>query len=232
MNAIKNRIRSREGASITFALLIFLVCTIISSVVIVAATASAGRMSQVAEADQRYYAVTSAAELLRSVFDGQPVNVKYVRTDTKTTTDGTTSTTTTINSFSSDVDDTDTILADASKTLAQKIANNTADTTTADKTFILTVSSSDLADTAKASLKCRIKEYVKRDGRVIFVISNPVSDDETNTAAYTLQVTLRATLSDSSTTQTTTTDSDSSETKSLNTKKIVWELDNIKKGIG
>ena len=68
-----NKLRSQTGASITFALLIFLVCTVLCSVILTAATASSGRMSGIAEADQRYYAVTSAAELLEDVFKAHPV---------------------------------------------------------------------------------------------------------------------------------------------------------------
>lgn len=58
-----NKLRSRKGASITFALLAFLVCAAVSAVLLAAASASAGRVSNLAEADQRYYAVTSAAQL-------------------------------------------------------------------------------------------------------------------------------------------------------------------------
>jgi len=75
MNAMKNKIKSQRGASITFALLLFLVCAIISSIVIVAATAVGGRASKMAELDQRYYAVNSAAELLRDVLEKQIVTV-------------------------------------------------------------------------------------------------------------------------------------------------------------
>ncbi len=78
MNSIKNKLRSRKGASITFALLLFLVCSVLCSVVLTAATASSGRMSQIAEADQRYYAVTSAAELLKSIIDGKTVSIVTV----------------------------------------------------------------------------------------------------------------------------------------------------------
>ena len=73
MNAMKNKIKSPKGASITFALLLFLVCAIISSIVIVAATAVGGRASKMAELDQRYYAVNSAAELLRNVLEEETV---------------------------------------------------------------------------------------------------------------------------------------------------------------
>ena len=57
------KLRSREGASLTFALLAFLVCAAVSAVLVAAGMASAGRLSGLAEADQRYYAVTSAAQL-------------------------------------------------------------------------------------------------------------------------------------------------------------------------
>lgn len=78
MRAIQKKIRSQRGASITFALLLFLVCAVLSSVVIVAATSASGRMSRLAETDQRYYAVTSAAELLRDVMKEKTVSIVKV----------------------------------------------------------------------------------------------------------------------------------------------------------
>lgn len=84
MRAIRRKARSQEGASITFALLLFLVCAIISSVVIVAATAAAGRASKMAEMDQRYYAVNSAAELLRDMLEKQSVTITLTTTTTDT----------------------------------------------------------------------------------------------------------------------------------------------------
>ena len=77
MNAMKNKIKSQRGASITFALLLFLVCAVISSAVIVAATAAAGRLSTMEEMDERYYAVTDACELLCKRLDGKTVTVQY-----------------------------------------------------------------------------------------------------------------------------------------------------------
>ena len=89
-NRIKKKLRSRTGASISYALLLFLVCAVLCSVLLTAATASSGRMSQIAETDQRYYAVTSSAELLKDMIDGKPVSVvKVEQTEYKTTyTDG------------------------------------------------------------------------------------------------------------------------------------------------
>lgn len=81
MIQVTKKTSSTRGASITFALLLFLVCAAVGSVVLAAGTAAAGRMSKIAETDQRYYSVTSAAGLLRDVLDGQTVTA--TRTTTK-----------------------------------------------------------------------------------------------------------------------------------------------------
>lgn len=83
---IVNKLRSRTGASITFALLLFLVCAVLCSVIITAATAASGRMSGIAEADQRYYAVSSAARLLQKQIDGKTVSIVEVVETPYTTT--------------------------------------------------------------------------------------------------------------------------------------------------
>ena len=77
---IMNKLRSQTGASISFALLLFLVCAVLCSVILTAATAASGRMSNLAETDQRYYAVTSAAELLKDLFDEETVKIEKITT--------------------------------------------------------------------------------------------------------------------------------------------------------
>ncbi|MBQ9544902.1 MAG: hypothetical protein IJV00_07235 [Clostridia bacterium] len=77
---IIEKLRSNKGASLSMALLLFLVCAVIGAVVLTAATASAGRMSGLVESDQRYYKVSSAAELLEDLLCGK--EVKIVRTKT------------------------------------------------------------------------------------------------------------------------------------------------------
>ncbi len=79
MQTIRNKIRSRRGASLTFALLLFLVCAVVGSVVLVAGTAASGRMSQIAEMDQRYYSVNSAARLLIDTIDGKEITIVETR---------------------------------------------------------------------------------------------------------------------------------------------------------
>ena len=77
---IRNKLRSQTGASISFALLLFLVCAVLCSVILTAATAASGRMSNLAETDQRYYAVTSAAELLKDLFNKKTVKIEKITT--------------------------------------------------------------------------------------------------------------------------------------------------------
>ena len=75
MYKLKQKLKSQTGASITFALLLFLVCAVVGSAVLVAGTAAAGRMSKVAEMDQRYYAVNSAARLLADTIQEKPLEI-------------------------------------------------------------------------------------------------------------------------------------------------------------
>ena len=82
LQKLKQKLKSQTGASITFALLLFLVCAVVGSVVLTAGTAAAGRLSELAESDQRYYSVTSAAQLLRTMVERETVTI--VKTDKST----------------------------------------------------------------------------------------------------------------------------------------------------
>lgn len=89
--AVKKKLNSQRGASLSIALLLFLVCLAVSSVVLTAGTAAAGRLSELKEMDQRYYSVTSAAELVRDLVTEAPV--EFTQTKTTTTVSGTTTVT-------------------------------------------------------------------------------------------------------------------------------------------
>ena len=71
-NKIQKKLRSQTGASITFALLLFLVCAVLCSVIITAATVAAGRISRIAETDQKFFAVSSASEFLKDMIEEAP----------------------------------------------------------------------------------------------------------------------------------------------------------------
>lgn len=75
MNRLKDKLRSGKGASITFALLLFLVCAVLCSVIITSAAATSGRLSNMAQSDQRYYSVTSACDLLKDLISDKTVTI-------------------------------------------------------------------------------------------------------------------------------------------------------------
>ena len=151
MRNVRRKLGSQAGASITFALLLFLVCAVISSVVIVAATAAGGRLSKLAEMDQRYYAVTSAAELLKHEIDGKTMIV----TQSKDA-EGNPVYTARYKDADADAED---ILADASTRLVSG--------STKAQTFALTAKG-----IAGAALDCTIAETVGADRLLTFDISN------------------------------------------------------------
>ncbi len=72
---ILKKLRSNEGASLTYAILLFLVCAVIGTIVLTAGTIASGRLAEKAEMDQRYYHVTSTAEFLKDALDGKTVRI-------------------------------------------------------------------------------------------------------------------------------------------------------------
>ena len=85
MKAVQRKLQDRSGATLTVALLFFIMCAAAGSVILAAATTSTGRLSQLQASDQNYYAVVSAAKLLRDEIDGQTIGVKQTETKTVTT---------------------------------------------------------------------------------------------------------------------------------------------------
>ena len=75
MQKLRTKLRSEQGASILFALFFFIVCAVIGSIVLTAATAAAGRLSRVKEMDERYYAVNSAAQVLEKEINSAVVDI-------------------------------------------------------------------------------------------------------------------------------------------------------------
>ena len=83
---MNGKLRSRRGASVIAALLLFMVCAVVGAVVLTAGSAAAGRVSKLAEADQRYFSVTSAAELLEKTLTDKDRTYTVTRTETRTET--------------------------------------------------------------------------------------------------------------------------------------------------
>lgn len=85
MNEVQRKLHDRSGATLTVALLFFIMCAAAGSVILAAATTSTGRLSQLQASDQNYYAVVSAAKLIRDEIDGQTISVGQTETKTVTT---------------------------------------------------------------------------------------------------------------------------------------------------
>ena len=214
MNAMKNKIKSQRGASITFALLLFLVCAVVSIVVVVAGSAAAGRMSQRAETDQRYYAVTSAVELLCDDFKDKTVNVEY------STQVGTVPLYSAFEVIDIDGDKNKPINPEYAvlKAVSQKLAMMIAGTNTENDEYKLVVTG---ALPEGSALDCTIKEDIKPDGRVIFTVSNKDA-----TKQYTLQAVFNATISKSTSQYTY-----GGEKMERVTTTLLWSVNSIEKGI-
>lgn len=216
MNAMKNKIKSQRGASITFALLLFLVCSVVSIVVVVAGSAAAGRMSQRAETDQRYYAVTSAVELLCDDFKGKTVKVEYsTKADTIPSEDAFE-----VIDIDGDKNKPNNPEYAVLKAVSRKLAMMTAQTNTENDTYELAVT----GELPKGSaLDCTINEDIRPDGRVIFTVSN--KKIEPTTKQYTLQAVFNATISKS-----TSQYKYEGEEMERVTTTLLWSVNSIQKG--
>lgn len=85
MKAVQRKLHDRSGATLTVALLFFIMCAAAGSVILAAATTSTGRLAELQASDQNYYAVVSAAKLIRDEIDGQTISVGQTETKTVTT---------------------------------------------------------------------------------------------------------------------------------------------------
>ncbi len=234
MNAIRNKIKSQEGASLTFALLIFLVCAIISGVVIVAGSTAAGRMSQIAQSDQRYYAVTSAAGLLRDDIDDTTVTVMYKEDASGVYVDGSAETTKVVAGTASDKDikDQKEIIADATCFFVRNLAKDSTLSSTNPPVFTLTVQGGaaggggSAVTTDYSYLNCSVTERATTDGRLIFEITNPIPENGSTKPSYTLQIVFNANISES---YTQGKDKDGNDIKNVSS-TVKWTFAGIKKG--
>lgn len=83
---IQGKLKAQRGASLPLALMLFLICALLASVVLTATTAVSGRHAKLAEMDQRYYSVVSAAQLLQNEFEQHPVTIECTQVKKVTTT--------------------------------------------------------------------------------------------------------------------------------------------------
>lgn len=213
---IRKKLGSQSGASITFALLLFLVCSVVSVIVLVAGTTTSGRMASQARSDQRYYAVASAVELLKQDFSQKTVTVSYSYTTANP--DGPRNADPTAKAICNTITPTSSynpsefeILKAVSVNLTKLIAGGAVED------IEMTLSTGASPD----ALKCGIKGYVKKDGRVIFEVYNKPEEGDDDKRVFTLQVTFIATLSESRV--------EVGDTTTVTT-HIAWRFGGIRKG--
>lgn len=72
---VQRKLKSRQGASLSIALLIFLLCATVGSVVLAAANTSYGTLVGKNQSDQKKYALISAAETFRDTAETIIINV-------------------------------------------------------------------------------------------------------------------------------------------------------------
>ena len=161
---VLKKIQSETGASLSFALLIFLVCTVVGSVILTSGTASSGRLSRLRDMDTRYYSVESAANLIQDTLNNRVVQASYeidedeeIVGDINVTVDG-------------EEDVFGTMLMDAVRMLIRKEGASTPWHTL---TF-----SGDLTGKALEQLKATAKVKFKANGIINFVVSNTDEDEK------------------------------------------------------
>lgn len=78
INRFMRKLHSESGASLAVALLFFIVCAIVGSIVLTAATASMGRISAMGKDQENKYAVQSAANVLVNELQGNEMSFEAV----------------------------------------------------------------------------------------------------------------------------------------------------------
>jgi len=83
VRSLKRKLHSKRGASMILALALFLICTVVSSLIISAAASGASRSAQRIEQQQSYLAISSAADMFRQEMElgacyvGSAISVDY-----------------------------------------------------------------------------------------------------------------------------------------------------------
>jgi hypothetical protein len=72
---IKQKIRSSEGVTILLALLFFMLCSVVGSIILSASTAASGRLAGLKEQEKAYYEAGSAASFVAGMFDDAVIAV-------------------------------------------------------------------------------------------------------------------------------------------------------------
>lgn len=84
LSRIREKCISEAGASLSIALLFFVLCAVCASVILTAASVAAGRIRRISTGDQHYYSVRSAARYLNECFSETELLLRETRTTVRT----------------------------------------------------------------------------------------------------------------------------------------------------
>ncbi len=93
MRRVREKLKSNSGATILFAILVFMLCILAGTGALTAAAANSGRYTHLKADQQQYLSVSSAAKLLKKELSGTTFTAKARVTETVTTGPGGTTTT-------------------------------------------------------------------------------------------------------------------------------------------
>lgn len=75
MKPLRGKLRTQRGASVAVALLIFLICSVVGSIVLTAGTGAMGTLSRQPQLDRSRYSVSSAARLLQQMLGDETYTI-------------------------------------------------------------------------------------------------------------------------------------------------------------
>ena len=230
MKKLLGKLSSRIGASVTFALLLFLVCAVVGSVVLAAGTAASGRISKLAETERKYNSVSSAASLFIDIFDGASVKRTETSEFTRTTLPNqspTSSIPEIVGSpeFSGD----EQILNDAVAAYFALISEGSE--TSTEKTYTLEHTPEGSSGINPSTLEVSAVETIDKDGNLEIVLSTMGSGDK-----YEVIMTFKADVKNESSEVTLNSRVDPSNSSFIETVRltedmiITWRLSDIRNG--
>lgn len=223
-NRIKKKMKSKKGTSIFFGLLLFLVASILSTVMLSASVTAVKRVASDKKSEQKYLTCSSAAKLLRDAIVSTSVNYHQV-TVTKTQGNGGTYTEAENKSWNvSGKTETSSIssFAEFLKKYVQDFANFSAtDPDTLNRTYTISVPGTTDPEAVfdQVTANCTIRKAKSGDGfDIVIKLTTGENADDCQIVVY-----LTGTVKETKKTTTTGTGTSSSTTTTTIDRNYTWD---------
>ena len=182
--SVRGVLGNESGASLVAAILFFVLCGVGASVILAAASASAGKMKKVPEADQKRFAVESAAGFLRDELKDSRNTIKITEKKEKDSRDETPDYQTPVYTYSNGtaLDDTKNILDSCVEQIYYSFPEeddpDTEPCESAQQEFLLSVQKQSGTDTLHYDqLETKVDFVMDSDYKITAVISDNQTDD-------------------------------------------------------